>query len=213
VIATEGFDNIFVAFADLDSVTHIYGVGSKEHTGKITELDGYLIQMCRAFQDRNPDGNIFIVSDHGMANVSRSADIKMEKEFGRAAEDTYLFFVDSTMMRVWIFDEKKRNPIENYLRQQEFGEVLSAADRKKYGITSEEFGSIIFLLNEGVVFNPGFFGRKMPRAMHGYRPELESQQGLLFAAAAGRLEPFPALSAFSILEQTLPPTMQKKGKA
>ncbi len=206
-------DNVFAAFGDLDGLTHGFGVGSEEHDRKIEELDGYLAQMHDEFKNRNPGGNVFIISDHGMANVNRAVTVNMEKEFGRAGEDGYLYFVDSTMLRVWTFTEKKKAEIENYLRQREYGEVLSAADRERYGITLEKFGSVIFLLNEGVVFNPGFFGRKMPKAMHGYRPELASQQGLLFSVPAKNSGKLPARSVFFVLERALATAVEEKEKA
>lgn len=170
------YDNIFVASGDLDGIAHSFGVGSEEYDKKIEELDRYLSQVYEACQGSY--NNIVILSDHGMANVHEGVDVNMEKEFGRAGEDTYLYFVDSTMLRVWTFDAKKKVEIENYLDKLDFGRVLNEEVRVKYRITLESFGNIIFLLNEGVVFNPGFFGRKMPKAMHGYNPELESQSGI-----------------------------------
>jgi predicted AlkP superfamily pyrophosphatase or phosphodiesterase len=171
-------ENIFAAFGDLDGITHEYGVGSEEYNKKVEELDNYLCEMYKEFSSKYPKGTFLLTSDHGMANVTKSVDINMEKEFGRAMEETYLYFIDSTMLRVWTFEEGKKKEIESHLNSLGFGKIVDTEGRSRYGIASKKFGDIIFLLNEGAVFCPGFFGRKQVNAMHGYSPELESQAGL-----------------------------------
>jgi predicted AlkP superfamily pyrophosphatase or phosphodiesterase len=197
------YDNIFVAFGDLDGVTHEYGVGSEEYNKKVEELDNYLCQMYKEFSSKYPKGSFLIISDHGMANVNESVDINMERKFGRAGEDTYLYFVDSTMLRVWIFDARKKAEIESYLNGLNFGKIVNAEERAVYGIASKKFGNIIFLLNEGVVFNPGFFGRKLPKAMHGYCSELESQKGLVFSNQILNRTEYATTELFTLLKEML----------
>lgn len=177
-VSDETYDVIFAAFGDLDGVTHEYGVGSEEYNKEVEELDNYLCQMYKEFSSKNPKGPFFLISDHGMANVSDVVDIDMEGQFGTASEDSYLYFIDSTMLRVWVFDERKRSEIEEHLKGLGYGRVLDSESRKDYAIVSKQFGDIIFLLNEGFVFTPSFMGRRIPKAMHGYCPELESQAGL-----------------------------------
>lgn len=181
VVSCGDHDNIFVASGDLDGVAHSYGVGSEEYDRKIEELDYSLSQVYEGFQDKYPHGNITIFSDHGMANVTQGININMDQKFGRSGEDTYLYFVDLTMLRVWTFNAKKKVEIEDYLNMLVFGKIVNREQRIKYGITSKKFGDIIFLLNEGIVFNPSFYGRKMPKGMHGYTPELESQKGFFLS--------------------------------
>ena len=196
-------ENIFAAFGDLDGITHEYGVGSKEFHDKIGEMDNYLCQLYRKFSKKNPEGSFTVISDHGMANINRTVCIDMEKNCGRAGEDTYLYFIDSTMLRVWIFNKNTKDKIENYLKGLNFGKTLTSEQRISYGIDPVEFGNILFLLNEGVVFTPGFFGRKTPKAMHGYRPELQSQKGLIVSTAKCDSDELSALAAFSWMEKVL----------
>jgi len=197
------YDNIFVAFGDLDGVTHEYGVGSEEYNKKVEELDNYLCQMYKEFSSKYSKGSFLIISDHGMANVNKSVDINMEKEFGRVGEDTYIYFIDSTMLRVWIFDARKKIEIESHLNKLNFGKIVNTEGRIRHGITSKKFGDIIFLLNEGAVFYPGFFGRKLPKAMHGYWPELESQKGLVFSNQILNRTEYATTELFTLLKETL----------
>jgi hypothetical protein len=171
-------DNIFVAFGDLDGIAHSCGVGSEKYDLKIDELDKYLSSMHQEFQRKNPEGTFIVFSDHGMSNVNKGVSIDMESLFGKAAEDSYLYFVDATMLRVWCFDKKKKEGIERHLGTLGYGKVLGNEQRDFDGITSQSFGDIIFQLDGGVVFCPGFMGRKMPMAMHGYSSVFDTQAGL-----------------------------------
>lgn len=178
VKATSSYNNIFVAFGDLDGVAHNCGVGTEKYDSKIDELDKYLNSMYEHFRNTNPKGTFIVFSDHGMANVKESVNFDMENLFGRASEKTYLYFVDATMLRVWCFSEDKRQEIETYLSTYNIGKILNNEQRRQDGITSASFGDIIFHLDEGFVFCPGFMGRKMPMAMHGYNGDFENQIGL-----------------------------------
>lgn len=178
VVNEDVYTNIFVALADLDYLTHMVGVGSPEHTKKIKQLDEELGSLCTQFLEKNPDANLIILSDHGMANVKGSVKVDLESHFGEPSEESYIQFIDSTMLRVWTFKKSLGEDIEEYLSSFSHGMILTPEERKKFGVFSRKFGDIIFLLNEGLVFRPSYFGRKLPRAMHGYHPKLESQEGM-----------------------------------
>lgn len=83
------------------------------------------------------------------------------------------------MLRIWTFNPEKKNEIERFLSQQTYGKIITTTERQQYQLTSSKFSDIIFLLDEGLIFSPSFYGRKLPKAMHGYHPTLESQQGVL----------------------------------
>jgi len=199
------YNNIFVAFGDLDGVAHLYGVGSGEYSKKIEELDSCICRIYKEFTRNNPNGTFFVISDHGMADVTGPVHINMERQFGAANKTSYLYFVDSTMLRVWTFCERKKVEIEEFLNALDFGIVLDEKKRLDYAISSKEFGDIIFLLNEGIVFNPGFMGHRMPKSMHGYWPELESQKGILFTNKCLNKPEYAAKEVFGVLRQFLVP--------
>lgn len=175
---SSNYKNIFVAFGDLDGVGHSSGVGTEKYDSKIDELDKYLASMYEKFKEANSEGTFIVFSDHGMANVEKSVSFDMESLFGEVSENSYIYFVDSTMLRIWCFNKKKKQEIENYLSKCDSGKILSREQRHYDGISSSSFGDIIFLLDEGCVFCPGFMGRKMPMAMHGYNSGFDNQTGL-----------------------------------
>ncbi|MDI6783294.1 MAG: alkaline phosphatase family protein [bacterium] len=177
--AIQTHSRLFVGLVDLDGVTHQVGVGTPEYESKINRLNELLTQLVDRFQKQYPNGNILIVSDHGMANVHGSIALSMESRFGNPNPETYFYIQDSTMLRVWCFNDEKKTEIERFLATQNYGKMISSDERKRYRITSSQFGTIIFLLNEGLVFSPSFYGRKIPKAMHGYLPDLKSQIGAM----------------------------------
>ena len=62
------------------------------------------------------------------------------------------------------------------------GSILDAEERERWGVASAGFGDLLLLLDEGVMFAPGFMGRLPAAAMHGYLPTLPSQEGLFMAS-------------------------------
>jgi hypothetical protein len=177
--ALEKHPQLFIGLVDLDDITHQVGVGSSEYISEIERLNANVFKLIDKYQNLYPEGKIILVSDHGMANVNGSIKLIMEKQFGIPNPNSYFYIQDSTMLRIWTFDNNKRNEMEQYLSQLSYGKIVAATERLNYQLTSPKFGDIIFLLNEGLVFSPSFYGRKLPKAMHGYHPELESQHGVL----------------------------------
>jgi hypothetical protein len=172
-----GGESVFAAFGQLDGVGHRCGVGSVPYEQKIAELDSYLSTLYQAFSRRHPEGAFIVFSDHGMANVHRTIQIDMESRFGPAGENSYLYFIDATMLRVWCFNKPRQHEIERYLETLEGGKVLDHQRRASEGISLPALADIIFHLDEGFVFCPSFMGRKSPLAMHGYHHSFPNQVG------------------------------------
>jgi predicted AlkP superfamily pyrophosphatase or phosphodiesterase len=183
IIQENQYQDLFVASADLDHITHSAGVGSERHQTKIMELDSLLGKIIGFFLDKNPQGKVVILSDHGMANVQNGIQVNLERHFGKASEKSYIYFVDSVTLRVWCFDKSLREEISSYLRNLKIGSLLSEDQRRYYGITSPAFGNIILVLDIGSIFQPSFFGKNQNvRAMHGYLPEDASQKGIFISS-------------------------------
>jgi len=196
---------IYLPLPDLDGVGHLCGVGSAEYEAKIAELDVWVEELANRFMKLRPRGQVFVISDHGMANVKGGVYLDIEEGVGRAGRETYLYFTDATLLRVWTFNESFKARISSYLADLGYGRIISSEERTLYGLTSPRFGDIIFILNEGFAFEPSFFARSIPRAMHGYHPELLSQKGVLLHMGHQPLaeKPKRATSVFRILKEAL----------
>jgi hypothetical protein len=172
-------NNILVSFEDLDYLSHYYGINSAEYRLCLRELEKNITELYKLFLKKNKNVRLIILSDHGMSSVVNSVPLNFEKNIGKVGQDSYLYFIDSTMVRAWFFKDDLRAPFLDYLSQFNQIKRLSLQDRKRFGVTNIKFGHEIFLIDEGFVFSPDFFGRKVPKAMHGYHPEASNQQGVL----------------------------------
>ncbi len=171
-------NKLFVTFVDLDHVGHKFGVNSKEYANKIRELERYILHLSSEFGKKG--GQTLVFSDHGMVDVSKAINLRLEKNVGEPGINSYLYFIDATMARFWVFNKKYERRIIDYLSTVKEGKILSSVQREEHGITSNSFGDVIFILDEKVVFETSFFGKGKPAAMHGYLPVYDSQKATLF---------------------------------
>ena len=169
---------LFVPFPDLDGFGHRYGVDGTPYLEHLYKLDRWISQLSETFQARYPEGHVFVLSDHGMANVSQGVYLDMEEQLGPANSNSYLYFSDANLLRVWVLDPKLMEPIRQYLENYPHGNLLTAQDRAEYGLTASRFGDFIFVLHENLAFQPSTFARNIPKGMHGYHPTVLSQQGI-----------------------------------
>jgi hypothetical protein len=170
---------LFVPLPDLDGLGHRYGIDGQPYLDHLTALDRWVQQLIDAFFARYPSAHALIISDHGMANATRGVYLDIEKRIGRATDRTYLYFSDASLLRVWIFDQALRPAIRHYLEQFGHGAIVSHREREEYGLTSPRFGDFIYVLKEGLAFEPSTFARHIPKGMHGYHPEVPSQQAVV----------------------------------
>jgi hypothetical protein len=113
-----------------------------------------------------------------MVNVDQGVYLDIEEKCGKASNDSYMYFSDANLLRVWIFDDALHAPIQTYLEQYPHGQILSDEERQTYGLTSSRFGEFIYVLDEKLAFQPSTFARNIPKGMHGYHPTVPSQQGV-----------------------------------
>jgi len=173
---------IFAAYCEVDHKTHELGVGNNEHDSMIVEFVSHIKKPIENFIDKNPQGKVVVFSDHGMSSPENSIKIDLESEFGPASPDTYIYFIDATLVRLWVFQKDLEKPIKAYFKSLHPSIIiLTQEDRAKYKITNPEFGDFMFTLEDSAQFAPNFFGRKGAAGMHGYLPSYDSQQGIVIA--------------------------------
>jgi hypothetical protein len=187
-VALEKIDtspNLYVSFMGMDEFGHLYGVNSPEYDHMLFQIDTWVKNLVDRFTTTHSNCNVVVFSDHGMKNVKNEVRIEFEKYLGPSNPQTYLYFVDSVMIRVWIYDPAIYHKIEELLCRLGCGTILSQSERTQLGILSSYCGDIIFVLDEGHIFSPSYFGLKKVAAMHGYMPHLESQQAIFLAQGEG----------------------------
>ena len=173
-------NNYLLSLVDLDNLAHIYGTKSTQFLGHIDSLDQKLKVLSDKFISFNDDNEVYLFSDHGMVDVSKIVDLGtiLENRFGEMSKDKYLYFVDSTYLRIWVKDIELIQSFNEFLSLQEFGKIVSNEERIEFGLTNKDFGDIVFRGNEGVMFAPNFYGARPCKSMHGYDSYLNSQKAI-----------------------------------
>jgi hypothetical protein len=176
--------NTFLSLVDLDNIAHIYGLNSDEYKEHVKFVNERLAEIFIRFKELGKDNEIFVFSDHGMVDVSEIVNLDIEAEFGKMKPDKYLYFIDSTYLRVWIKDDNLFPRLHEFLSSLNFGSLVSEKEREDFGLRNRKFGNLIFRANEGVLLIPNFHGARPIKAMHGYDSYLPSQQ-TIFAKISG----------------------------
>ena len=174
----------FLATAHLDHVLHCNAIGSAPYEAEVRVTIGRLNALWEALERRGFDGELCLVSDHGMAAVHTEVSFPVD-ECVAGAGTLYGWFVDATMARIWSDDADLLDQVAAFARERALpGHFLDAAERERWGVRSPAFGDLLFLLDEGYLFVPSFMGDRGVAGMHGYCPSLASQRGLLAASSA-----------------------------
>ena len=175
-------ERLFVSTAELDGVMHHYGKESSKYTDQINLIDDYIPKLISEFKNIHEEkGKYFIFSDHGMCGVTEAVEFDIRKVLGKPGSSTYSYFIDATFFRVWLNDKSLEEKLVNAFDALGKGHVLSESEREKFGLVNVSHGDVIYLLDEEKMFAPSFFGNTVCKAMHGYDPILESQQGTIIS--------------------------------
>lgn len=204
-------DVFFYYDPTLDGLGHKVGASVSALAPSLDGIAEFLEEVSEVMAPH--DLELLLFSDHGMTTVTDTFDLFAElRDFTLGIE--YLVFMDSTFARFWFASDSVRDQILELLSEVP-GSFLSEEERKAYGIDfdDERYGQEILVAEEGIVFHPNYFPgpfraftKKYPEeAMHGYRPECPSAQGVLFYRG-DRLsqdlpDPFPVHDIFGVVEE------------
>ncbi len=160
----------------MDSTGHKYGPESIEVKEALNLLDRDLMNFVDQFEKKIPGSSYVFLGDHGMVQVEENIDIqvilrKMDKDINVKFGSDYIYFLDSTMLRIWMLNEKCDAKIRKYIM---FNETL-----KDQGVFSSQLndidltrdiGDIVWCANSGVLISPDFFHSDKEKilGMHGY---------------------------------------------
>lgn len=195
-------NTMFISLCDLDYFGHKFGVETRTYMKKVQDLNKIIAQLIDFWKRKKGEKcGILVFSDHGMANVQKSIKLEIEKKLGPSNLKTYSYFIDSTMVRIWLHKKSLANSMIKFFSDINEGIIISEEKRKKFGILNPKFGDIIFLLNEGHVFAPSFMGHNSPKAMHGYDPNITSQYGIVMSNISfHKIKKFDTIKLYNFLQ-------------
>lgn len=186
-IEDERIDFAFQYWAGLDGLLHRVGNLSPEIDIKLTEYEKWISETMTAAKKHYREVNLFVFSDHGMANCDHHLDLRSQIDaLGLRIGKDYNVVYDSTMARFWFFNDAAREKITHVLQGVPEGRIMPEDELRKFRAYFEDgrFGEIIFLVREGVLIVPSHMGERPIRAMHGYHPYDPQSYATLFSNTA-----------------------------
>lgn len=163
----------YVYLPKLDALMHNFGTKHQKVDDKIRWLEAQVKELYATAQEHYEEVSLYVISDHGMANVTGSVNlIKKIEALGLKFGEDYVAMYDSTMARFWFPNPDARALVEQCLEGVPEGSIVSDEELKRMHVPHEDskFGELFFLMNPGILINPSFMGLKVIPGMHGYHP-------------------------------------------
>lgn len=163
---------VFAHFVNPDTVGHKVGPCSERIYRTVHDTDHKVMKIVKEYRKKF-DTEMFIFSDHGMAEVKKTINIlALLRRLGLKEGRDFVVFLDSTMARFWTQKKECKRRILEALDGIQGGKTLSANDLKHYLIPNDrKYGDIIWLADHGTLILPNYYqGTKPIKGMHGYAP-------------------------------------------
>ncbi|PIQ89475.1 MAG: hypothetical protein COV72_02920 [Candidatus Omnitrophica bacterium CG11_big_fil_rev_8_21_14_0_20_42_13] len=161
----------FLYLSESDALLHRACKDDRKVKEMLDSYEKRILEICDTANRSFNAVNLFIFSDHGMASIDNSFELKKDIEtIDFKTPDDYIAFYDSTMARFWFFNNAAKIKITEKLKSKNYGRILSAEEIREFNIDFKNnmYGELIFLMNTGSVINPSFMGSKIPQGMHGF---------------------------------------------
>jgi predicted AlkP superfamily pyrophosphatase or phosphodiesterase len=167
-----------------DAAGHAEGPESGAVLERVRQTDGLLARLLRVLE-RTPKSALVVVSDHGMAGVSRV--LRTRDLIGRGESRPVRAVSTGAVCNVYCPDPRSCGAAESALRRVPGMTVYrkeSLPGRLRYR-QPERTGDLVAIAPPGAYFADGRGDEKPVRGMHGYPPEQREMQGIVYAWGAG----------------------------
>lgn len=192
--------DLFLIYISIpDAVGHRFGPDSNELKESLRNMDQMLKNFVNEVEKQTSGNRYIFLGDHGMLAVKATINIEAELlaclgSKGLKPKVDFLYFLDSTMLRVWFLKENVQWPINELLMTSKLlksnGIFINGSEAKRFHIPWKDrrYGDLLWLANPGVQIFPDFFHRVYPsKGMHGYDPEIPESQGMCIYYGSGIL--------------------------
>ena len=172
-------DFIYLYLHYLDNAAHRYGTKSQRFLRELRDIDALIKNILSQAEDRFGNLETIIFSDHGMVDATQYINfenVMKDDGFGR----DYLFVLDSTMVRLWYFNQSCRGDVRAKFEKLNYGHFLSQEEKAELHIdfTHRYYGDDIYLIEPPYNIYPNSISLLKPHGMHAYHPDLTSQHGI-----------------------------------
>ena len=194
-----GADLVYVYLHSVDFLGHRYGVPSPRFRAVLREADAAVERVVAVARGHfGSDLETVVVSDHGLNHTERFVDyghLLREPGFGR----DYVVALDSTMVRLWYFEEAAQPRLRALVDASGHGRFLTEAELRDHGVffPNGDFYHEVYLLRPGLSIFPNYHSYLKPLSMHAYDPGVPDQQAIAMFTGP-RLDSMPAPKGLSI---------------
>ncbi len=177
----------FIYLSGLDHFLHMHRTDPAAVREQLEILATALRRLFAVAREHDPEAELSVASDHGMAPVQRNVDLVAAiRNLGYRMPEDYLAVYDSSMARFWFFAPAARQAITRRLGQLDCGRLLEGGELAAEGVLfpDQRFGEAIFLLHPGwLAATSDFHGRGWrPVGMHGYHPDDPDSAAVLLSS-------------------------------
>lgn len=165
-------------------IAHIRGTNSSKFHRELTKFDSQLREIYLSLKTCYKENFCFMVlGDHGMVDVNTYVNVKpllkkVKKKYKINVGEDYVYFIDSTCLRLWVKDKKNILGIDQMIGEALNEYIDNTIDIKKI---DKKYGDLIYMLRPGCVLFPDFFNMYKQKGMHGYNNKISEQWGMCVA--------------------------------
>jgi len=178
----------YVFVGDIDGLTHQYGQESDVVTDRIRAIDESLRQVYEKLSKDVPELAFMLFSDHGMAEVDHTFDIKAHfRKYDLCLSD-YCHMIDNNYARFWFRTDEECAQVEKAVSTIEPGYIITEDMARRYHVDMPDnrFGDLLFYLDLPYAFGRAWYplnlSAKTKPYHHGYSPEHASMDGVLVSS-------------------------------
>jgi predicted AlkP superfamily pyrophosphatase or phosphodiesterase len=167
-----------------DAAGHADGPVAPSVLERVRQADRLVVRLLRAVESV-PGTALLVVSDHGMAPVSRTIKIRELLKTGPGRRVRSIS--SGAVCNLYCPDEPSCASAETALRQERGVTVYRLAElpvELRYRQPART-GDLVAMAPAGAYFVDVEEGRDRARGMHGYRPDQQEMQGIFYAWGAG----------------------------
>ena len=184
------YDVYFYADSEIDAITHVHGTSKDARKDVVKKVDSMLRELHDKFVLNHKRGVTILFSPHGMLDVNKyfspeESMLQFFKKNNLKILQDVVYFIDSTMVRVWGAGAPKVKELFMSKEWMDNGIYVDDEIGDKYNIKKNTSSKEeVWWAKPGVCNFPDFFRKYTPpKGMHGYFMDTEEMNG--FATITG----------------------------
>jgi hypothetical protein len=196
----------FLYTAAMDGLLHRVTKDGAEIGPKLDWYEEQVKRVVKHAEAAYQDIYLAVFSDHGMTTLAGVVDVMGEfEQLGGIFGKDYAAVYDSTMARIWFFNDRFRQLALEKLETIPHSHLLGQDEFKRYHIDFDDnmYGETFLLMDPGWQIEPCDMGLKALPGMHGFAPEHEDSYAALLSTEPVSIELNSVADYFSLMKEKM----------